>query len=228
MDDEAEHDGRLPQADGFDAPDEQVSDRVIIGLLHTFDSSGEWFKGGLPNDPTEQPAAVSMRVILQRWKDKRVIDMRTKHPLPDLKSLNQSVPMNEWELDLNGNPRPPWQRTYILYFLDLDTAERSTFASSTVGAEIAVARLKDKISWMRRMRGANVVPQIEFSWAPMKTRFGPRKRPEFKVIKWIDLGGGDGGPCLVPPSKPKQLPPAAPKEVEEPSLKEELDDAIGF
>jgi hypothetical protein len=78
------------------------------------------------------------------------------------------------------------------------------------------------------MRGANVVPQIEFSWAPMKTRFGPRKRPEFKVIKWIDLGGGDGGSCLVPPSRPKQLPSAAPKEVEEPSLEEELGDAIGF
>jgi hypothetical protein len=113
MDNVEEHDGRTLQhyeeysSDGFDAPDEQVSHRVIIGLLHTFDSSGEWFKGGLPSDPKEQPAAVSMRVILQRWQDKRVIDMRTEHPLPDLKSLNESVPIHEWELDLSGNPKPP-------------------------------------------------------------------------------------------------------------------------
>jgi hypothetical protein len=60
----------------------------------------------------------------------------------------------------------------------------------------------------------------------MKTRFGPRKRPEFKVVNWIDLGGGGGGGALVPPSEPKPLPPA--KKVEEPSLEEELDDAISF
>ena len=71
--------------------------------------------------------------------------------------------------------------------------------------------------WMRRMRGVNVVAQVELGWAPFPTRFGMRKRPDFKVVGLIDLSGGGS---LPPASEPKQLPPVTPKQVEEPSIEE--------
>jgi hypothetical protein len=76
---------------------------------------------------------------------------------------------------------------------------------------------------------------VELTWAPFPTRYGMKKRPEFKVVGWFDLSAGGG--ALPPPDPPKQLPPtsgansappAAPKQVKEPSLAEEMNDQIAF
>jgi hypothetical protein len=210
--------------DGYDEFDQQDDGRVIVGLIEKF-VDGEWSTGGVPSDPKRRLAAVAINHILQRWQDKRVIDTKTEKPLPDLDLLNGVVPKTEWELDKNGNPRPPWKHTHVAYLLDVDTAERTTFASDTIGAAIAVSRLQDKTVWMRRMRNQNVVPQIELTWASMPTRFGLRKRPEFKVVAWLDLSGGG---TLPPAPEIKQLPPVAPKQVTEPSTAEDFNDTIPF
>jgi hypothetical protein len=227
--------------DGFDQPDEV--NRTVVGLMEKF-NDGDWTTGGLPADKARRSVAVAVDTIIQRWKDQRVIETITEKPLPDINLLNETVPREEWEIGING-PREPYQRTHVVYLLNLDTAERSTFINSTVGASIAVSRLKDKVTWMRKMRGANVVPQVELTWAPMITRFGQRKRPEFKIIGWIRLGPGSG--TLPPTEELKQLPPAEPKQaapkqnvgpqqvaplaskqVKEPSVEEDLDDIIPF
>jgi hypothetical protein len=214
---EDEHGG-----DGFDQPGDQ-SDHTIIGSIEKF-VDGDWTTGGLPGDPKRRLVAVETDVVIRRWRDNRVIEIIREKPLPDLDLLNKAVPRGEWEDDLNGDPRPPYERAHVVYLVDLDTCERSTFISPTKGAAIAVSRLKDKVFWMRKMRGNNnIVPQIELSWAPMPTKYGMRKRPDFKVVGWIDLSGGSS---LPPPSGPKQLPPVQPKQVQEPSLKEELNDDI--
>ena len=206
-------------SDGYDQPDQ--SDRTIVGLIEKF-VDGDWSTGGVPSDPKRRLVAVAVDTILQHWKEQRVIETITAKPLPDLDMLNEAVPKTEWEKDMNGDPRPPWQRAHVVYFLNLDTADRTTFVSATTGATIAVSRLKDKVHWMRKMRGANVVPRVDLTWAPFPTRFGMRKRPDFKVTGWISLG--DGG--LPPASGPKQLPPIEPKQVEESKAKEDLDDAL--
>jgi hypothetical protein len=226
MDDADKHNPELPVVaydDGYDEPDQQG--RVIAGLLEKF-VDGEWTTGGLPSNPKRRLVAAAVDHILQRWHDGRVVETRSEKPLPDCTLLNEATDRATWELDLNGNPRPPWQHTHVLYLLDLDTAERTTFASGTIGAAIAVSRLKDKVQWMRRMRGVTVVPQIELTSAPMQTRFGPRKRPEFKVVAWVDLS--TGGEKLPPAPETKQLPPVTPKQVTEPSLEEELNDDLPF
>jgi hypothetical protein len=211
-------------SDGFDQPGDQ-SGNTIIGLMEKF-VDGDWTTGGLPSDPKRRLVAVAVDTILQRWQEQRVIETIGEKPLPNVDELNEATDRNTWELDLNNNPRPPWQRAHIVYFLDLDNAERSTFVSATTGAAIAVSRLKDKTHWMRRMRGTNVVAQIELTWAPMQTRFGMRKRPDFKVVGWVDFTAG--GSTLPPTSGPKQLPPVEPKQVEEPSTAENLNDSIRF
>jgi hypothetical protein len=167
---------------------------------------------------------VATDIIIQRWQDQRVIETICSKPLPNSDLLSEAVPRNKWELDLNGKPRPPYEKAFVVYFLDLDSAERSTFINSTVGSAIAVSTLKDKVYWMRKMRGAGVVPQVEFTWAPMGTRFGIKKRPDFKVLNWVDFT--PGGSTLPPASGPKQLPPLQPKQVENPSVEEDLDDQI--
>jgi hypothetical protein len=228
MTSEEHRDSPLPvysgeSSDGF--TDEQEGDRVIVGLLYTFTTDGQWLKGGIPVDPADRPVAVGTKTILQCWMDQRVVDTRWEHPLPDPDKLNKSIPVEQWGVGFNGAPRGPWQRAHILYFLDVATAERSTFASSAIGAGIAVSRLKDQIVWMGKLRGGLIVPQIEFASAPFKTRFGLRLRADFRVAGWIDLGSG-GGLDLAPPSAPKQLPPAEPKQVAEPNLAEVMDDSI--
>jgi hypothetical protein len=210
------------QGDGFD----QLDDRSgRLGPIEKF-VDGDWTTGGLPSDPKRRLVAVATDVIIRRWRDMRVIEEIAEKPLPDLDLLNEAIAKSEWELDLNGNPRPPYERAHVLHLLDWDTAERTTFISATTGAAIGVSRLKDKVHWGRKMRGANVLPQIELTWAPMNTRFGMRKRPEFKVVDWTDLSSGGGG--LPPVSQPKQLPPVQTKKIEEPSLREDLNDDLPF
>jgi hypothetical protein len=210
-------------SDGFDQPGDQ-SDHTIIGPIEKF-VDGDWTTGGLPSDYKRRLVAVENDVVIRRWRENRVIETIREKPLPDIDLLNQAVPQSEWE-DLNGDPRPPYERAHVVYLLDLDTCERSTFISPTKGAAIAVSRLKDKVFWMRKMRNNNtIVPQVELAWAPFPTKYGLRKRPDFKVVGWIDLSGGGS---LPPPSAPKQLPPAQPKKVEEPSLKEDLNDDLPF
>jgi hypothetical protein len=227
MDDERE-DQQLPASyedehgsGGFDQPDGQTG-RVIVGPIEKF-VDGDWTTGGLPADPKRRLAAVGTDVIIQRWREQRVIEVFVEKPLPNLELLNEAAPKDEWEEDLNGNPRPPYQRASIVHLLNIGTAERTTFISATKGAAIAVRQLKDQVKWMRKLRGADgVVPQVELGWAPFPTRYGMRKRPDFKLTAWVDLSSGQVT------AGPKQLAPVEPKKVKPPSTKEALDDEIPF
>jgi hypothetical protein len=208
--------------DGFDEPDEHADG---FGPIEKF-VDGDWSIGGVPSDPKRRLVAVHVETFIRRWKDKRVIKSFTQKPLPDLDGLNATIPENEWELDLNGNPRKPYERAHRLDLLNLDTAEHTCFISATTGAGIAVSRLKDQVCWMRRMRGNNVVPQVELRCTTFPTRYGMRKRPDFYIRGWFDLGSG--GPAMAQAPAPRQLPPVAPKPVKEPSTADALDDIVPF
>jgi hypothetical protein len=116
--------------------------------------------------------------------------------------------------------------------LDPGTAATFTLSNHTAGARIAVRNLKDQVSRMRMLRGENVVPLVELSRAPMKTEFGQKLRPDFKVVSWHRLGG-EHGTLVEGGTPPHQLSPTtAPRlehtEVEQPTTREELDDEIPF
>ena len=144
--------------------------------------------------------------------------------MPDIDELNAKIPQKQWETGLDGKPRPPWQRQCLVYLLDGTNAERFTFINSTVGARIAVENLKDKVKWMRAMRGADVFPLVELSSAPMKTKMGTKIRPDFRVVEWRQLGDGEAGPVTgAPPTTPAIGKPVSPV-----SSREALDDEIPF
>jgi hypothetical protein len=156
--------------------------------------------------------------------------------------MNEKVPRKEWVEGPSGELRGPWQAQHVLYLLDVGPMDKYTFATGTTGGRIAIRELRDKLVWMRRLRGPNVYPVITLADKFMNTRFGGRQRPFFVIKRWVRLGG-EGGEveALPPPSLPPQTQPdlfAKPagqsqsdlplNEVKEPSLKEEMGDEIPF
>ena len=177
--------------------------------------------------PDFKPVVIGYMPIVQGWSGGKPFGVFTEEPLTDIDDLNSYMP-KPWELNPNGNERPPYQPAQVLYLRDLTTGERCTFISGTTGARIVIARLRDRIDWeCKRRRNNDIVVQVEFSRAPMPTRHKTvKQRPEFKVIGVVDL---EGGGTLLPPLEVKQLPPAKPKEaLKEPTVAEDLNDKIHF
>jgi hypothetical protein len=199
--------------DNFGAP--ATDNRIIQGvLLRCVD--GRW------HDRDKQPVpskllALTTFTVVQRWQDNKpepTIDGRVSS-LPDVDELNAAIPESEWENGKDGKPRPPWQRSEIVYLLDETTAQKYTFASGTVGAQMAVEELRDRVKWMRELRGAKVFPIVELANMPMKTRHGVSKiRPHFKIAGWCGMSGGRGTPLL--------------EHVEPPTVAEQVGDSIPF
>jgi hypothetical protein len=209
--------------DGFGG-DDDGADRLIQGaILACVD--GVWScRDGTPIPENMRLVAPSTTSALQRWEDERPVEIIRKQPgkpLPDLDEKNAEIPEDEWEQGLNGEPRPPWQHVHVVYLLDPRDASVYTYVNGTVGARIAVEKLKDKVKWMRALRGSNVCPIVELAARAMKTKFGVKRRPEFQVVEWRDFGG----PAAIAVSSST---PQIGKPVAEPTSKEIFDDSLPF
>jgi hypothetical protein len=208
--------------DGFD--DGNASDRLIQGvILKCVD--GFWSaKDGTTIPPKTPMIALATTEAIQLWREQLPVETIIKQPgvpLPSVDELNGRIPEKTWEKGLDGNPRPPYSKQYVAYLLDPKDASVFTFINSTVGAEIAVNRLKERVRWMRALRGAKVVPVVELDTKPMKTKKGLKMRPDFHVVEWRDLGAlqvATTVPAIEHMGKP----------VTEPSLKEEMRDEVPF
>jgi hypothetical protein len=173
--------------DGFDVPDDPGENGTLIGAIEKY-TKGDWTTAGAPADSKRRLLAVDTLHCLRRWQDKRVIQEIHDRPLPKVDDLNKAIPENEWEIDPNsGEPRPPWEHTHVVYLWDLDTGKKSTFLSSTVGGAIAVSDLKEQVRSMRRLRGELIYPQVELGSLSMKTKHGMGKKPDFKIVGWLNL-----------------------------------------
>jgi hypothetical protein len=222
---------RPDQDDGFNPI--TPTDRVIIGTHLKF-TDGVWSENEIKVPAGTRFLALSTHKVLERWQNYRVIQTiweKPLQPLPDVKELNSKIPQNTWDLDRNGDPRAPWQLTFVVYLLAPTTCEKFTFANSTVGARIGTETLQDCVAWMRRLRGANVVPEVELCSKTFPTKHGRKPRPEFKIVDWHLLGkGGDANTAALPGGHSGNggEQPALPglTSVQPPSLKEELNDSI--
>jgi hypothetical protein len=194
-----------------------TNNRFIRGQILRWNDTGGWSDGdGLR--PQEELLVLACNEGLQRWKGKKADNITTK-PLPDANELNASIPMAEWEFGIDGKPKPPWAHVAIVYLIDPRTAGLFTYLNSTVGAHIAWDVLREKVRTMRALRGERVLALVRLSARPMRTRVGMKTRPEFEIIGWRLLGGGDGnvgggsGPKVIEGPKaiencPPETPPA--------------------
>jgi hypothetical protein len=173
--------------DGFGNNDR--SDRLIQGEIAKC-VDGRWsLKDGTELPPGTQRFVMGTGVALQLWNNQLPVETITKRPLPDINELNAAIPQENWEVSpLDGKPRPPWVKQFIVYLIDPADASILTFISSTTGARIAVERLQDKVQMMRALRGSKVMPIVELTTKAMKTRFGQKMRPDFKIVSWREPG----------------------------------------
>ena len=129
--------------------------------------------------------------IVQKWIDQKPVETRILEPgekFPDIEALNEAAPKSEWHEGPDGKMHGPWQIQQILYLLNLDTMDRFTFPTGTVGGFIAIRELVDKTTWMRKLRGPNVYPRVALRDLFMNTKYGGRQRPHFEVKGWVQLG----------------------------------------
>ena len=227
------------------------SRRLIRGVIAKC-VDGRWADAdGLPLP--ERLLVVGTTRALQCWREQMPVDTIIEEPgepLPDVDELNAQVPQNEWEDGLDGKPRPPWQRNYVAYLVNAETGDFYTYLNSTVGARIAFDRLNDRLEVMRRLRGMNVMPVVALDSRPMKTNFGQKLRPEFRILEWLEMAAATPAITHQPaapqvehtvapseqstakppaqPTKPKNKKTKIGKPVEPVSVAEELNDEIGF
>jgi hypothetical protein len=208
-----------------------TSERLIHGsLLKCVD--GRWSTQDDPDMTGTQLLALTTTKAIQRWQLKEPVDtvVDSGAGLPDIDELNAKIPRAEWEPGLDGQPRPPWQRQFVVYLLDTSDASIFTFANGTIGARIAWERLVDRVNWMRALRGTAVFPLITLDNRPMKTQFGTKLRPEFAIVEWRDLGST--GTPVIESAPPRAIEgkTAAPvgTPVRVPTTAETLNDKIPF
>ena len=228
----------MPAADGFTGWEDSVEGAerpegagIIQGALVKFTNEAQWTTRDDDEIATDlELIAVDVQRVVQKWQDglpaeTRILEAGEK--FPDLEALNAEVPQSEWVEGPDGKLRGPWQAQHILYLLDPGTMDKYTFPTGTVGGRIAVGELRDKLIWMRRTRGPNVYPVVTLSDTHMRTRFGGRQRPHFKIVRWVRLGG-EVGALPPPPTTPTPASSAQSESplVPEPSLAEEMDDEI--
>jgi hypothetical protein len=149
---------------------------------------------------------IAVDEILQRWQDKKPEKITAK-PLLDPDDLNSVIPIKDWELGVDGKPRPPWARYAVVYLISPSTGKLYVYSAATDGGHIAYDDLKQSVKNMRMLRGgAQVMPMVELGETPFQTRFGLKSRPHFAIIDWRSPGGGN---ALPPAPPPPQLPPSA-------------------
>lgn len=201
--------------------------------------------------PAVELVAVDILRIVQRWKDQlpaETVILEPGQKFPDVEAMNDALPKSEWVEGPDGKMRGPWQTQYIVHLLNLETMDRYSYPTGTVGGGIAVRDLADKTKWIRRLRGAHVYPVVALSSTFMPTRFGGRQRPSFLIKSWINLGGdGEALPAPSQPTliehvekelaeakkpveaaakKPAKVTKAGARTVTEPTLEEILDDNL--
>jgi hypothetical protein len=187
--------------DGFAVP-ERDNSSFIKGKMTKF------VDGRFVADKTEvlpnniQLVAVGVATEWVRWDGKeppehRVTRPGERHPERDeLPDQDQS----QWPPGLNDEPSDPWRDSRRLHLISPQTGGDFTFVTDSIGGRRAVSDLKSAI---RNVRTAhpNAVPIVELASVAMKTRFGMKQRPDFKVVGWLN-GPGSRPAAFAVTNKP--------------------------
>jgi hypothetical protein len=202
---------------------EQVGS-MIQGTILKFSNEAEWLTGaGDPVSRTLELIVADLVRAAEKWVDQKRVETIIVPPgerFPNIKAMNAATPRSEWR-EYNGEMAGPWQLRYFVYFLDANTLDRYTFPTSSIGGGMCCREIADKVAWMHKYKGPKVSAVITLGDIFMNTKYGGRQRPHFNIVRWI--GFNSGGDTLSPSTKAQELPW---DEVEEPTLREELNDDL--
>src|SRR6516164_9612391 len=221
--------------DGVEGDDRPQGAGIIQGNLIKFTNEAMWVtRDGDELSADLELVAVDVGRVVQKWSDGQPVETIILEPhqkFPDVEEMNEKVPKREWVEGPDGNMRGPWQAQHILYLFDAGPMDKYTFPTGTTGGRIAIGELRDKLVWMRRLRGPSVHPVITLADKFMNTKWGGRQSPHFKIVRWVSLGGEGSEVEALPPPPP--TPPAQQttaqsesplKEVKEPTIQEDMND----
>src|SRR5262245_20689929 len=120
------------------------ADSLIQGELIVF-RKGKYPTGmDKTGDMTE--ATLVVHDVTEAWirfEDQKPVEavVRTNaFPLPARDTLGYTE-QSEWEVDVNGEPRDPWARSFYLYLLSGEQSRDFTFCTSSWGGMTAVRAL---------------------------------------------------------------------------------------
>jgi hypothetical protein len=175
----------IVQADGFTVAEKPGSNLIVGKMLKfTVDSKYKVDKAdNLPDNATL--IAIDVTTAWVKWHDGKPIEHRITQPgqghpdRADVPDRDEST----WEPGINGQPADPWRDTRYLRLIDPRTGQDYTFVTDTYGGRKAVGDLKSQISNVR-FAYPGAVPVVRLGSTMMKTSFGLKPRPEFKVVDW--------------------------------------------
>jgi hypothetical protein len=176
----------IPADDGFGDSDD--NDRLLQGT-RAICVDGKWTKPDGAEIPTaKQFLVLSTAEGLQHWEDGQLVEeiiKRANKPLADVGELNGEIPEDTWEDGING-PRPPWAHVYAAYLLDPTDGSILTFMNSTQGAMVAIRDLRNRVKWMRALRGEKVWPFVTLGRRLVSRKY-QKYGPDFVIVDWRNL-----------------------------------------
>jgi hypothetical protein len=240
----------VQQSGGYLDDDDDRSSRTIRGRRVIF-LEGIWY------DNSETPLPSELRVLVHTitsvfrvWLHGDLIEEVVKAPgasLPDPELRNREIPQAEWDVDRfdETKKRKPASISRLLYMVAPD-GEEFTYIHDTVGANIAVGELKEKIRNVRQWRGdPYLCPIVSFETKAMPTRFStkPKPRPFFQIHEYRSFGKPAPAMSVIehvpttttttaatrtekPTKVAEKSGPVDVQIIEGPSLREQMDDDI--
>ena len=157
--------------------------------------------------PDKELVVLGLEKVVQKFVGRKLLDtiiVPDGAKVPNLKEMNDAAPREEWGVDLNNNPVGPYTLVLVLKLINV-TLDRFAFITNSVGGSIAIGDLSDKTRIMRRFRGPNVSPVVSLGVTTFRTNFGPKKRPDFRIVRWITLSAD----VLPGPDRPTAAPTPA-------------------
>jgi hypothetical protein len=189
--------GYEDRIEGDDAP--RGGGAVIQGTIAKFNNEGDWVTSDGDNlSPNLKLVASGVARIVQKWlngKPVGTIFLAPDQKFPDVKVINDKAPRSEWREGLNGEMVGPWQAQQVLYLVDPESLNKFSYPTSTIGGNIAIRELVDKVKWKRKHCGPHVHAVVTLSDMHMNTRFGGRQRPHFEIVGWIGPNGEELSPA---------------------------------
>ena len=205
----------------------RVGSNLIVGKMVKFTIDGKYKVDKaeiLPDNTTL--VAMDVTTVWVKWDDGKPIEHRITQPgqmHPDRADLPDQDKAT-WERGLNGEPADPWRDTRYLRLIDPRTGQDYTFVTDTYGGRKAVGDLKSQIANVR-FAYPGAVPLVQLGSTMMKTAFGLKPRPEFKVVGWRNKNNAavqltDGTQHKVAEKSPSEIEPPFNDQI--PSFDEEL------
>jgi hypothetical protein len=180
--------------------------------------------------PDKELIVLGLKKVVQKFVGRKLLDtivVPDSEKVPNLKEMNDAAPREEWGIDLNNNPVGPYTLVLVLKLINAATLDRFAFITNSVGGSMAIGDLSDKTKIMRRFRGPNVSPVVSLGVTTFRTNFGSKKRPDFRIVRWLTLSAdvlpGPDRPSAAPTPaigrhEPVATPTIAPVEKPSPAL----------